>query len=460
MVKLNNKQKNTKKETFMAIIHHQSLFSWKNVESNSDLDRLRLVLESLSDEALMVKLEGERGKGRDDYPVRAVWNSILAGIVFQHESVESLRRELSRNGELRDLCGFDPLGGGETVPSSHAYSRFLKRLIREQNSIQEIFDLLIEEIKEYLPDLGEHLAVDSKEIKTHARSRKDPVESADPEADWGKKVKSGVREDGSLWEKVHKWFGYKLHLLVDSRYELPLGWKLAKASSSDSPELIPLVEDLKGRHPDRIRTAKTLSADRGYDSASNNAWLWDECGIKPLIDIRLMWREKETRLLDGKKADNVVYNETGRLYCFCPCSGEQRELAYQGFEKDRGCLKYRCPAAAYGSKCEGKSRCGSGSYGEYGRIIRIRLEKDRRIFTPIPRSSYAWEKGYKRRSAVERVNARVDGGYRFEKHYIRGHKKMELRFGLAFLVMLAMALGHIKEGEKEKMRSLVKPRAA
>ena len=327
----------------MAIIRLQSLFSWKNVESKSDLDRLRLVLESLPDEALMIKLEKHRGKGRDDYPVRAVWNSILAGIVFQHESVESLRRELSRNGELRELCGFDPLGGGETVPSSHAYSRFLKRLVREQDSIQKIFDLLIADIKEYLPDLGEHLAVDSKEIKTHARSRKDPEQSADPDADWGKKVKSGVREDGTVWEKIHKWFGYKLHLLVDSRYELPLGWKLTRASCSDSPELI------------------------------------------PLIDNRLMWKEKETRLLDGRKADNVVYDETGRVHCFCPCTGEQRELAYQGFEKDRGRLKYRCPAAAYGSKCEGRSRCGSGSYVEYGRIIRIPLGKDRRIFTPIPR---------------------------------------------------------------------------
>ncbi|MFH1964455.1 MAG: transposase, partial [Acidobacteriota bacterium] len=118
----------------MAIIHRRSLFSWKNLKTKSDLDRLRLVLESLPDEALMVKLENQRGKGRDDYPVRAVWNSILAGIVFQHESIESLRRELSRNGELRDLCGFDPLGGGQTVPSSHACSRFLKRLIREQEA--------------------------------------------------------------------------------------------------------------------------------------------------------------------------------------------------------------------------------------------------------------------------------------------------------------------------------------
>ncbi|MGH9339366.1 MAG: hypothetical protein ACRD1R_07225, partial [Acidobacteriota bacterium] len=36
-----------------------------------------------------------------------------------------------------------------------------------------------------------------------------------------------------------------------------------------------------------------------------------------------------------------------------------------------------------------------------------------------------------------------------------GKKKMELRVGLALMVMLALAVGHIKAGQKEKMRSLV-----
>ena len=54
----------------------------------------------------MRQLERERYKGRDDYPVRAMWDSILAGIVFQHETIEKLRRELARNGQLREMCGF------------------------------------------------------------------------------------------------------------------------------------------------------------------------------------------------------------------------------------------------------------------------------------------------------------------------------------------------------------------
>ena len=135
-------------------------------------------------------------------------------------------------------------------------------------------------------------------------------------------------------------------------------------------------------------------------------------------------------------------------------------MAYQGFEKQRNGLKYHCPAAAYGFRCVGRSRCGHGHYGEYGRVVRIPLKKDRRIFTPIARSSYAWSRGYKRRSAVERVNSRLDGSFQFERHYIRGYKKMQFRVGLALVVMLALAVGHIQAGEKEKMRSLVQPRAA
>jgi len=173
-----------------------------------------------------------------------------------------------------------------------------------------------------------------------------------------------------------------------------------------------------------------------------------------------MWKDQETQLLEESKVDNVVYDESGQVYCHCPRTGERRELTYQGFEKDRQSLKYRCPAAASGFQCLGRSECGPRPHSDYGRIVRISLEKDRQIFTPIARSSYAWKTGYKRRTAVERVNSRLDGSFQFERHYIRGKKKMQLRIGLALIVMLAMAVGHLKNGENEKMRSLVQPRAA
>ena len=69
-------------ETRMAKLLVPYLFKWQEVEAKSDLERLRLVLEHLPDEGLMKKLEVQRDKGRDDYPIRPLWNSVLAGIVY------------------------------------------------------------------------------------------------------------------------------------------------------------------------------------------------------------------------------------------------------------------------------------------------------------------------------------------------------------------------------------------
>jgi hypothetical protein len=130
---------------------------------------VELVIEVMPDNELMKELEAERRGRRDDYPIRAVWNSILAGIVYQHISIESLRRELLRNGELREICGFDPALSYRAVPSKDAYSSMLKKLMKKQQLLDRMFDELIEELKKYLPDLGKHLALDSKALESYAK---------------------------------------------------------------------------------------------------------------------------------------------------------------------------------------------------------------------------------------------------------------------------------------------------
>ncbi len=429
------------------------LFKWQDVEVRSDLERLRLVVDYLPDEALMEKLERHRKRGRDDYPIRPVWNSVLAGIVYQHESVESLRRELLRNAELRERCGFDPHKGWGAVPPSWVYTRFLKLLFKFKAEIDAMFDCLVDELKELLPDLGYSVAVDSKGVDSAGRATKKSERDGrrDTDADWGKKTYHGEREDGSLWEKVVKWFGYKIHLLVDTKYEIPIGCRVTRASESDTKQLLPMVKEVKEKHLQIYKDMDTAAADKGYDSEENCRRLYDEHGIKPVIDIRRMWRDQETRLLDPGRPDNIVYDEVGTIYCICPVTGEQRQMAYGGFEKERMALKYVCPIKAYGLTCSGRNQCEHAMKSE-----RVSMEIDRRIFTPISRSSYAWEREYRKRTAVERVNSRLDVSFGFEKHFIRGQKKMELRVGLALCVMLAMAVGRIKEGQQELMRSLVK----
>ena len=53
------------------------------------------------------------------------------------------------------------------------------------------------------------------------------------------------------------------------------------------------------------------------------------------------------------------------------------------------------------------------------------------------------------------MNSRLDVSFGFELHTIRGLDKMRMRVGLALCVMLAMAIGHIREQQLNKLRSLV-----
>ena len=436
----------------MAKIPQRELFTWKEIENLGDLQRLKLVLEVLPDEALMQRLEAERGKGRDDWPVRAVWNSILAGVVYQHASVESLRRELSRNPQLRWLCGFDVTRTDKQVPPASTYTRLLKKLLEMPEELEAMFDELIRDLQQELPDFGQTLAMDGKAIRSAARRAPKKTRAdgrRDLDANHGAKSYWVEGENGSLWKKVKHWFGYKLHLVVDANYELPVAWELTRASEAEVPRGKELLKALKQQHPGILARCEYLAADKGLDDTELNVTLWDEHGIKPLIDIRNCWQDGEkTRRVEHTR--NVVYDYRGTVYCYDLRLGHRKAMAYGGFEAERNTLKYRCPADHYGCRCHGRSLCTLKG------AVRIKLDEDRRVFTPVARSSYKWKDLYNKRTAVERVNSRLDVSYGFEQHFIRGLAKMRMRMGLAMLVMLAMALGRIKEKQKQNMRSLLK----
>lgn len=399
----------------MAIIPQMSLFSWTDLEELGDLERLRLVIDYLPDHEFMETLEKERGKGRNDYPVRSVWNTILAGVVFQHDSMESLRRELNRNAQLRWLCGLEM----ETAPPAYVYSRLMKKIMHHEDAIETMFQAMVEEIRQLLPDFGKSLAVDGKAIPSFAngKNKKEKEDGRrDTDADYGKKVYQGKREDGTTWQKIVKWFGYKIHLIVDSVYELPVAYCVTKASVPDINAAHELVDAVEENQADILEEAEVLSGDKGYDDTKLHKRLWDDYEIKPVIDVRNMWKDGETtRVLEG--FDNVVHNYKGNVYCHCPATGKEREMANGGFEKDRNALKKLCPAKQYGIECEGAAEC------PIAQGIRISLDEDRRVFTPIDRASYKWEKEYNKRTAVERVNSRLDVSFGFENHTIRGLKK-------------------------------------
>lgn len=489
----------------MAAIVNPSLFSWNNVEARSDLDRFYLVRDNLPDGEIIRALEDFRGRGRDDFPVRAMWNAVIGGVVFQHDSIESLIRELSRNPAFLEACGFDilprqrkpvaelkrneqtaemeivysrPDPAYYAVPESWNFSRFLKNVIKLEETrsmVTGMIQQLREQLMEELPDFGRHLGYDGKAIDSYStgHENKETGETSDSDADWGKHETKGIdNKSGKPWSKVKSWFGYALHLIADTHHEIPVAMHVTPASASEQPELRSMIHETFEQTPELAERCNDFTADRGLDCSETKALLWDEYGIRPVIDTRELWREEKaepgydpakpiTRPLYPDRVDTIVYTEKGTVHCICPVTEEKRDMAFHGFESDRNTLKYRCPAAAYGFGCKGREQCtvlGQVNAGEYGRIVRINITKEnRRIFTPTPYGSPSWNRKYNRRSSLERINSRIDNSFGFEKHFIRGKWKMQTRVGLAIAVMMAMALGHVKAGRIDQMRSLVRP---
>ena len=106
-------------------------------------------------------------------------------------------------------------------------------------------------------------------------------------------------------------------------------------------------------------------------------------------------------------------------------------MKYEEFDKQKKCLRY----------------------SHEGKIHKIYISYDERIFLPVARDSEKFKKLYKGRTSVERLNGRLDRDYMFEEHCIRGLKKMTLMVSLSLVVMNGMAVGKLKNG-KEKIRSL------
>jgi hypothetical protein len=82
-------------------------------------------------------------------------------------------------------------------------------------------------------------------------------------------------------------------------------------------------------------------ADKGLDDGKLIKEFWDAYNIKPVIDIRNLWKDHDsTKVVPGHS--NVMYNYQGTVFCHCPTQKDKvREMAFSGFEKDRATLKFR-----------------------------------------------------------------------------------------------------------------------
>ena len=421
----------------MMMIHFaKPLFAWDCLEDSPSLQTIKNLLAALPDGKLLDSLRAARGKGRDDYPVSVLWGVVVLRVALRHITTEAVLAELRRNEGLRRLIGIESENG---VPHKWNMSRFEDVLGQEphRTHLKTIFNVLIERLGLAVADLGRDTAGDATDLS----ARRKPAKAAQKEIDEGLPQASGGRkeykDDEGKVTKVVEWFGFKLHLLVDVKHEVVLSYEITDTKAGDGETLPVLLDQAKVNLPEgRI---KTVAYDKAADSQDVHKRLAGE-GITPLIQTREMWKEEPERMLPGHDgSSNVVYKEDGTIYCYDKVSEPpvRHPMAYIGYEPERETLKYRCPAKHEGWDCPMSKICNAGK--SYGKTVRVDHDLDPRRFPSLPRATKKFERMYKGRTSVERVNARLKIFWGVDDGNVTGTRRFVAQVGVVLAVHAAFA---------------------
>jgi transposase len=414
------------------------LFDFEAFIQEKNHSRLVGILEALPAEKLLLALEQDHWTGRKGYSVRGMWAALISGLFNNCHSLADIIRLLERDKGTRLICGFSQ----DNMPGEDALSRFLAKLVKQIDLLDEFLNQLVDRLRELLPGFGSKIAIDSTDILAYSNGHR--THPSDKDARWGAKKKSNVQGteksgEGTSPQGKQKepdtfyWFGYKLHLLIDALYEIPITFELTAVNEADTKHLKPLIE--KAGLNKKQTNLEAIITDKGYDSQENNTLVYKECKAAPIIPIR---ERKDMQLPD-------ICNAKGTPLCSCGLA-----MVYWG--RDGNYLKYRCPYVLGKSECKSRFRCTSSPYGY---TLKLPIAEDVRRHPPVPRESKKFQRLYKMRTAVERVNSRVKDLLGMNKITIRGIAKVTVRSALSILIMLASAVSMAKEHRYGEIRSLV-----
>jgi transposase len=187
------------------------------------------------------------GPGRPPRKPMGIFKALLAKRLQQIPSERELCRRLWNDDNLRELCNVE----AEQNPYHPSQlSRFKKRVGARR--LQRIMNKLLKELLKRGVINGETVVLDATFVKAY--SRRDPHENSrgksDPEARVGR--------NGKTFE-----LGYKLHVAVDAKSELPIAIIVASANDNEKKHAPALLEKALKATEGRV---KLLVADSQYSS--------------------------------------------------------------------------------------------------------------------------------------------------------------------------------------------------
>ena len=359
-------------------------------------------------------------QGAEGYDPISLFKAQLLIYLGEVRSDRKLSSALRYNGRLCLLCGFNFL----KTPSNGTFTNFRDRL--GEDIFYEILHQLIAQAIVLKVIQGGDTAVDSTHLWAYASKfgKKTcsckgkcncPRSYSDTDAQWGAKSKD------------YLFFGYKVHLIVDAKSQLPLDVKVTPANEGDSPQAKPLLKGAKEKHPEN--PIDTSSMDSAYDSYENYRFAIEDMEIAPIIALNP--RGRVDAITDG----SLYLSQDGSYTCFAGF-----KVVYWGKDKKRGRLKFRCPAAVGRCQCLFRPTC---SLSSYGKTFYLHPKRDYRLIGPIPRGTDLWQEKYNARTSVERAYSEEKGSHHLADPRVRGLAKVKIHVYLALCAQVIKRIGAV-----------------
>ena len=399
----------------------------KKQSPKSGIGFIRAALDNIentpSSQQFLNKILALRRNTRPGYPPRAMLRAFCLKYLLNERFNVGLIERLNASPRLKRLCGF-----GIQIPSESAFSRFFKHLVSSVDMLEQSITSIVTHIHEHLPDMGEITAIDSTDIEAYANPNRSAV--IDQDAKWGHRTtknKSNSKKNEELF------FGYKVHMLSDVNYGVPLSYIILPANRNDSPQLLRVVKEARQTYS--WLKPQYLTADRGYDSLANHEILVKQ-GIKSIIHIR-----KPTR---GGKLHDGIYSTMGT-----PTRMGKKEMQWLRTDPKTGHHLYQCPPAG----CHRKSQAYM-FMGNCGDQHWENPQDNLRVIGMVARASPEWKQMYRKRPVIERGFSSLKRSRLLDKHQFLEQRKIKTHIALSMLTYVATMMAHTLAGDVGKIRQM------
>lgn len=436
----------------MTIIRQMSLFGIQELYDMEPTQKYEAIISAIDLDAIYHAVTKKSRLGAPEelnYPAMII--SLFVRYIERIPTKKDLIKRLEDDIAFKLNCGFLV---SDDVPSESSYSRLVTKLEETNILEKELEKVILQAIKEgYITD--DTIAIDATHFE--ARDQAPPKEEkpkAEPEKR-GRKPKE--KRDEWLKEQAEKeanlplyekkieaqldayldelrseiplnpkwgvkknsegknvfWFGYKGHLAVGTSSQYILQTAFSSGNLNDGKAAIPL---LKGIYEClSLSTVRYQTMDAGYD-------------YEPIYQqIHRMGQHSIIAYNKRNEAEPIGFDKH-----FAPTCFREHSYRYDSFDPKYETLKYTRPKECHD--------CPLANEGICQKVYKVKITTDLRKYSAPARGSQVWKNIFKRRTAVERVNAYLKEFFQLNNVRYRTGKRAKIHFDMIILVYNASKL--------------------